>query len=52
MVKYKPTTHCLGSLLLKLQDYVFDIKYLEGVKLKVSDVLSHLYIEEKCKLQM
>ena len=48
--KYQPTTRRLGSLLLKLQDYVFDIKYLEGAKLKVSDTLSQLYIEEKHKI--
>ena len=35
---------------LKLQDYAFDIKYLEGAKLKVSDALSRLYIEEKHKI--
>ena len=40
----------LGSLLLKLQDYEFDIKYLEGAKLKVSNTLSRLYIEEKHKI--
>ena len=48
--KYQPTTRRLGSLLLKLQDYAFDIKYLEGTKLKVSDALSRLYIEEKHKI--
>ena len=32
---------------MKLQDYTFDIKYLEGSKLKVSDALSRLYAEEK-----
>ena len=48
--KYEPTTRRLGSLLLKLQDYTFDIKYLEGTKLKVSDALSRLYIEEKHKI--
>ena len=48
--KYQPTTRRLGSLLLKLQDYAFDIKYLEGAKLKVSDALSRLYIEEKHKI--
>ena len=48
--KYQPTTRHLGSLLLKLQDYAFDIKYLEGAKLKVSDALSRLYIEEKHKI--
>ena len=46
--KYQPTTRRLGSLLLKLQDYAFDIKYLEGAKL--SDALSQLYIEEKHKV--
>ena len=49
-IKYQPTTWRLGSLLLKLQDYAFDIKYLEGAKLKVSDALSRLYIEEKHKI--
>ena len=48
--KYQPMTRRLGSLLLKLQDYAFDIKYLEGTKLKVSDALSQLYIEEKHKI--
>ena len=48
--KYQPTMRRLGSLLLKLQDYVFDIKYLEGAKLKVSNALSRLYIEEKHKI--
>ena len=47
--KYQPKTRRLGSLLLKLQDYAFDIKYLEGSKLKVSDTLSRLYIEENTK---
>ena len=37
----------MGALLLKLQDYTFDIKYLEGSKLKVSDALLCLYTEEK-----
>ena len=45
--KYKPTTRRLSALLLKLQDYAFDIKYLEGSKLKVSDALLRLYAEEK-----
>ena len=48
--KYQPTTRRLGSLLLKLQDYAFDIKYLEGAKLKASDAVSWLYIEEKHKI--
>ena len=37
----------MSALLLKLQDYAFDIKYLEGSKLKVSGALSRLYAEEK-----
>ena len=45
--KYEPTTRRLSALLPKLQDYAFDIKYLEGSKLKVSDALSCLYAEEK-----
>ena len=48
--KYQLTPRRLGSLLLKLQDYAFDIKYLEGAKLKVSDALSRLYTEEKHKI--
>ena len=48
--KYEPTTRRLTMLLLKLQDYAFDIKYLEGSKLKVSDALSRLYSEEKHKI--
>ena len=45
--KYEPTMRRLSTLLLKLQDYAFDIKYLEGSKLKESDALLHLYAEEK-----
>ena len=45
--KYEPTTRRLSALLLKLQDYAFDIKYLEGSKHKVSDTLLCLYAEEK-----
>ena len=48
--KHQPTTTRLGNLLLKLMEYTFDLKYLEGSKLKVSDTLSHLYIEEKHKI--
>ena len=48
--KHQPTTTRLANLLLKLADYTFDLKYLEGNKLKVSDALSHLYIEEKHKI--
>ena len=48
--KHQPTTTRLTTLLLKLNDYVFDIKYLEGSKLKVSDALSRLYAEERHKI--
>ena len=48
--KHVPTTTRLATLLLKLMDYTFDLKYLEGNKLKVSDALSRLYIEEKHKV--
>ena len=48
--KHVPTTTQLATLLLKLMDYTFDLKYLEGNKLKVSDALSRLYIEEKHKV--
>ena len=48
--KHQPTTTRLANLLLKLMEYTFDLKYLEGNKLKVSDTLSRLYIEEKHKI--
>ena len=48
--KHQPTTTRLANLLLKLMEYTFDLKYLEGNKLKVSDALSRLYIEEKHKI--
>ena len=48
--KHQPTTTRLANLLLKLMEYTFDLKYLEGNKLKVSDALSRLYIEEKHKM--
>ena len=48
--KHVPTTTRLANLLLKLMEYTFDLKYLEGNKLKVSDALSRLYIEEKHKI--
>ena len=48
--KHQPTTTRLANLLLKLMEYTFDLKYLKGNKLKVSDALSHLYIEEKHKM--
>ena len=48
--KHEPTTRYIATLLLRLQDYTFDIKYLKGDKLKLSDALSRLYIEEKGKI--
>ena len=48
--KHQPTTTRLATLLLKLMEYTFNLKYLEGNKLKVSDTLSRLYIEEKHKV--
>ena len=48
--KHQPTTTRLATLLLKLMEYTFNLKYLEGNKLKVSEALSQLYIEEKHKV--
>ena len=48
--KHKPTSTRLATLLGHLMKYLFDLKYLEGSKLKVSDALSRLYIEEKHKI--
>ena len=48
--KHEPTSTRLVTLLDRLNRYTFDLKYLEGSKLKVSDVLSCLYSEEKHKI--
>ena len=48
--KHEPTTTRLNTLLEKLRKYTFDLKYMEGSKLKVSDALSRLYVEEKHKI--
>ena len=48
--KHEPSTTRLNNLLEKLQKYTFDLKYMEGSKLKVSDALSRLYSEEKHKI--
>ena len=48
--KHEPTSTRLISLLEKLRKYTFDLKYMEGSKLKVSDTLSRLYSEEKHKI--
>ena len=44
--KHGPATKRLTTLLLKLQDVQFDLKYMQGAKMYVSDVLSWLYTEE------
>ena len=48
--KHEATTKRLTVLLLKLQDFQFDLKYMQGAKIYVSDVLSHLYTEENHKI--
>ena len=48
--KYEPTSTRLVTLLDCLNRYTFDLKYLKGSKLKVSDTLSRLYSEEKHKI--
>ena len=48
--KHEPTSTRLVTLLDRLNRYIFDLKYLEGSKLKVSDALSRLYSEEKHKI--
>ena len=48
--KHEPTSTRLISLLEKLRKYTFDLKYMEGSKLKVSDALSRLYSKEKHKI--
>ena len=48
--KHEPTSKRLVTLLDRLNRYTFDLKYLEGSKLKVSDTLSRLYSEEKHKI--
>ena len=48
--KHEPTSTRLITLLDHLNWYTFDLKYMEGSKLKVSDTLSHLYSEEKHKI--
>ena len=48
--KHEPTSTRLVTLLDRLNRYTFDLKYLEGSKLKVSNALSRLYSEEKHKI--
>ena len=48
--KHEPTSTRLVTLLDHLNRYTFDLNYLEGSKLKVSDALSCLYSEEKHKI--
>ena len=44
--KHEPTTKRITVLLLKLQDFHCDLKYMQGPKMYVSDALSRLYSEE------
>ena len=48
--KHEPTSTWLVTLLDCLNRYTFDLKYMEGSKLKASDALSRLYSEEKHKI--
>ena len=48
--KHEPMSTRIVTLLDQLNRYTFDLKYLEGSKLKVSDALSRLYSEEKHKI--
>ena len=48
--KHEPTSTRLVTLLDRLNRYTFDLKYLEGSKLKVSNALSRLYSEEEHKI--
>ena len=48
--KHEPTSTRLVTLLDRLNRYTFDLKYMEGSKLKVSNALSRLYSEEKHKI--
>ena len=48
--KHEPNTKRLMVLLLKLQDFQFDLKYMQGTKMHVSDALSRLYTEENHKI--
>ena len=50
--KYQPTTRRLGSLLLKLQDYAFDIKYLEELSLKLMMHFLNFTSKRNIKSQM
>ena len=48
--KHEPPSTRLMMLLDHLNWYTFDLQYMEGSKLKVSDALLHLYSEEKHKI--
>ena len=48
--KHEPTSTRLVTVLDHLNRCMFDLKYLKGSKLKVSDALSRLYSEEKHKI--
>ena len=50
--KHAPTTKRLTviDLLLKLQDFQFDLKYMQGTQMYISDALTQLYTEENHKI--
>ena len=48
--KHEPTSTRLVTLLDHLNRFTFDLKYMEGSKLKASDALSRLYSEENNKI--
>ena len=48
--KHEPATKRLTALLLKLQDFQFDLKYMQGPKMHVSDAISRLYSKENHKI--
>ena len=48
--KHEPTTKRLTVLLLKLQDFQIDLKYMQGTKMYVTNALSRLYKEENFRI--
>ena len=48
--EHEPTTKGLTVLLLKLQDFQFDLKYMQGPKMHVSDVLVDCIMKKITKL--
>ena len=50
--KHEPTSTRLMTLLDHLNQYTFDLKYMEGNKVKVSVALSHCIAKKNTKFQM